>query len=194
MDGRREPHPGRARLLKHELTSISGAAENAYGPREQHLNLHLARSSASFADHYLLAAAHVTAYTKESARSQQCSPTPAHDWSGPGTARRSTSSSGRDGPPVPDRRLRHHRGRHRRRAHRAGVRRGGQGRHRCRRDRGGQPRGLPGQVHRPGPPYEGYHVFDANVPIMADLKEAGLLLRGTVTSTPTRTAGAAARR
>ena len=27
------------------------------------------------------------------------------------------------------------------------------------------------------PPYEGYHVFDANVPIMADLKEAGLLLR-----------------
>ncbi len=27
------------------------------------------------------------------------------------------------------------------------------------------------------PPYEGYHVFDANIPIMADLKEAGLLLR-----------------
>ena len=27
------------------------------------------------------------------------------------------------------------------------------------------------------PPYEGYHVFDANVPIMADLKEAGLLIR-----------------
>ena len=27
------------------------------------------------------------------------------------------------------------------------------------------------------PPYEGYHVFDANVPIMADLKEAGLLVR-----------------
>jgi len=26
-------------------------------------------------------------------------------------------------------------------------------------------------------PYEGYHVFDANIPIMADLKEAGLLLR-----------------
>jgi isoleucyl-tRNA synthetase len=27
------------------------------------------------------------------------------------------------------------------------------------------------------PPYEGLHVFDANIPIMADLKEAGLLLR-----------------
>ncbi len=27
------------------------------------------------------------------------------------------------------------------------------------------------------PAYEGYHVFDANVPIMADLKEAGLLVR-----------------
>jgi isoleucyl-tRNA synthetase len=27
------------------------------------------------------------------------------------------------------------------------------------------------------PPYEGYHVFDANIPIMADLKEAGLLVR-----------------
>ena len=27
------------------------------------------------------------------------------------------------------------------------------------------------------PPYEGYHVFDANIPIMADLKESGLLLR-----------------
>ena len=27
------------------------------------------------------------------------------------------------------------------------------------------------------PPYEGYHVFDANVPIMADLKAAGLLIR-----------------
>ena len=35
MDGRREPHPGRARLLKHELTSISGAAENASVPRER---------------------------------------------------------------------------------------------------------------------------------------------------------------
>ncbi|HZM67428.1 MAG TPA: isoleucine--tRNA ligase [Nakamurella sp.] len=27
------------------------------------------------------------------------------------------------------------------------------------------------------PPYEGYHVFDANIPIMADLKDTGLLLR-----------------
>jgi len=27
------------------------------------------------------------------------------------------------------------------------------------------------------PPYEGYQVFDANIPIMADLKEAGLLVR-----------------
>ncbi len=27
------------------------------------------------------------------------------------------------------------------------------------------------------PPYEGYQVFDANIPIMADLKESGLLLR-----------------
>ena len=27
------------------------------------------------------------------------------------------------------------------------------------------------------PPYEGYHVFDANLPIMSDLKAAGLLLR-----------------
>ena len=50
---------------------------------------------------------------------------------------------------------------------------------------------APGQVHRAGAAVRGLHVFDANIPIMADLKEAGLLLRRDTYEHPTRTAGAA---
>ena len=63
-------------------------------------------------------------------RTRRCwRPSPARSWPAPATPRRSTSSSGGDGPcsrssahPGPDRRLRHHRGRHRGGAHRAGLR------------------------------------------------------------------------
>ena len=69
------------------------------------------------------------------------------------------------------RRLRHHRGRHRHRAHVAGLRRGRHGDRAGRRHRRRHAGRLEGPLRRrPCPDYAGQHVFDANPQIIRDLK------------------------
>ena len=92
------------------------------------------------------------------------------------------------------RRLRLDRGRHRRGAHRRGVR------------RGRLPAGDRERAHHPQPgpagrhlrqrtgPFAGMYVREADAPIVDALRESGRLFRAGESSTPTRTAGAAAPR
>ena len=87
-------------------------------------------------ERYLLAAARVGAYARELGEEPDGA---AHVHAAPSWSALSLHPAVRllrrpgERPPGAGRRLRHHRGRHRHRAHRAGVRRGGQGRHRRRR-------------------------------------------------------------
>ena len=79
---------------------------------------------------------------------------------------------------VLPRRLRHHRGRHRHRAHGAGLRRG---RHGDRRQVGIEPVtpvDSKGRFDAPVPDYQGQHVFDANPQIIRDLKNRSGPARG----------------